>query len=168
MATNPVTHPLQLVSTGILTKTTTRRERSSQIRSSKDEMDNRTKAQLLQQLQLMGLQILSEQATKDTPVMRERRLCKMLAAVFLGEIQGSRRLDHNLRILTEERTQQPELLAIAQQLDSFIQNKKLEMIDHLVGGLKNPERSKLEISKELIEAATKDRRHRKKPQGDAQ
>jgi hypothetical protein len=86
----------------------------------------------------------------------QRRLCKTLTAVLLCELRGSVRIDHVLRLLDKPtRAQHPELLAIAKQLEKILQTEvKLDVIDHLVGGLKNPERSKLNISKELLDAVS--------------
>lgn len=161
MGTSFLRNSVTLISTGILAEHSTFRHGTPDEPVSKDEMDRRTEAALKRQLQLMSLQILSSQEASETPTMRQRRLCRWLYAVLLGELQSTRsarRIDAIHKSLPESRAQHPEILKIAEQLDELIQNQKLDLIEHLVEGLKHPERSKIVVTKELIDAVTSRRK----------
>lgn len=168
MATNLLRHSIDLINTGILAEHSTfPHDNSPDERTSKDEMDRRTEAALKRQLQLMGLQLLSSQEANETPTMRQRRLSRWLVAVVLGELQSTRsarRIDAIHKALPESRAQHPAILKIAEQLDELIQNQKLDLIEHLVDGLKHPERSRIVLTKDLIDAATGRRKKGSKEQ----
>lgn len=121
------------------------------------EMNLHTEAALKRQLAHLLLQILSSQLTSEAPLMRQRRLCKMLTAIVLADVMHTVRIDRIHRTLTESRSQHPDLLNIARQLDEFMQAKKEELIDYVWGSLKHPERSRLEFPQELIDILAKHR-----------
>ena len=167
MATAAFTNSIALIDTGILAKHAELRRETQESLSSRpqpapgfagcgedEDMNNRTKAALLRQIQSMAIELLNSEPLKETEYERERRLCKTLAGIFLCEIKGHTRYDATIRMLTTGRTQHPRLLAIAQDFAAFIEEERLEMLQQLVSGLKHPEQSKLGISKELIDAAT--------------
>ena len=168
MATAAFTHSIALINTGILAAHAELRRGTLDSLSPRpdstspeftgygeeEDMNNRTKAALLRQIQSMAIELLNRPPLKETEYERDRRLCKTLAAVFLCEIKGHTRIDETNRMLTTGRAQHPNLLAIAQDFAAFIEEQRLEMLQQLVSGLKHPEQSKLGISKELIEAAT--------------
>jgi hypothetical protein len=176
MATAAFTHSIALINNGILAEhAELRRDTLDSISlqsespapdftscGEEEDMNNRTKAALLRQIQSMAIELLNRPPLKETEYERDRRLCKTLAAVFLCEIKGHTRIDETNRMLTTGRAQHPKLLAIAQDFAAFIEEQRLEMLQQLLSGLKHPEQSKLGISKELIEAATAKRRARTK------
>ena len=121
------------------------------------DMNLRTEAALKRQLAHLLLQILSVQLTGEAPLMRQRRLCKMLTAIVLADIMHTVDVNKIQRTLSETRSQHPALLKIAQDLDDFIQNQKEDLMVYVMGDLKHPERSKLEIPAELVEMLIKRR-----------
>ena len=121
------------------------------------DMNLRTEAALKRQLAHLLLQILSVQLTGEAPLMRQRRLCKMLTALVLADIMHTVDVNKIHRTLTETRSQHPALLKIAQDLDEFIQNQKEDLMVYVMGDLKHPERSKLDIPQDLVEMLMKRR-----------
>ena len=122
-----------------------------------NDMNLHTAAELRRQLGFLFLQILSEQSTAEAPLMRQRRLAKFFTAIAIADITHKSRLDEILRVLTETRSQHPDMLKMAQFMDEFLTTKRLEMAEHVFGDLKNPERSRLDIPPDLIEELRKRR-----------
>lgn len=122
-----------------------------------NDMNLHTAAELRRQLGFLFLQILGEQSTAEAPLMRQRRLAKFFTAIAIADITHKSRLDEILRVLTETRSQHPDMLKMAQFMDEFLSTKRLEMAEYVFGDLKHPERSQLDIPPDLIDELRKRR-----------
>jgi hypothetical protein len=114
-------------------------------RARRSPMDNQTKSDVRRYITLAAINILSEQATEESEHVRIRELCHILTAVLLQRLQQTTRMDHILRSLSTERAQHPAIRKVALQLDEVFTNLRDDIIENLVGDLKHPENSKLNI-----------------------
>ena len=114
-------------------------------RARRSPMDNQTKSEVRRYITLAAINLLSEQATEEAEHVRIRELCHILTAVLLQRLQQTTRMDHILRSLSTERAQHPAILKVALQLDEVFTNLRDDIIESLVGDLKHPENSKLNI-----------------------
>lgn len=115
------------------------------LRSRLDEMDNETRAEVRRYLTHAAIHLLSEQATEEDDHVRVQQFCHVLMGMFIQRFHQSTRLDHILRNISTERAQQPQLRKLAEDIDKVFVEFRDELIIHLVGDLKHPERSRLNI-----------------------
>jgi hypothetical protein len=108
-------------------------------------MDNETRAEVRRYLTRAAIQLLSEQATEEDDHVRVQQFCHVLMGMFIQRFQQSTRLDHILRSISTDRAQQPQLRKLAEDIDKVFVEFRDELIIHLVGDLKHPERSRLNI-----------------------